>query len=44
MKPSDFKVIYDEKQDVLFLRQEGQKEKAVELAPGIIRMGVNGGR
>jgi uncharacterized protein YuzE len=32
---SDFKVFYDEQQDVLYLGREGQEEEAVELAPGV---------
>jgi len=32
---SDFKVFYDEKQDVLYLGREGQEEEALELAPGV---------
>jgi len=32
---SDFKVFYDEEQDVLYLGREGQEEEAVELAPGV---------
>ena len=31
----DFKVFYDEKEDVLYLAKEGQEEEVVELAPGI---------
>jgi uncharacterized protein YuzE len=31
----DFKVFYDEEQDVLYLGREGQEEEAVELAPGV---------
>ena len=31
----DFKVFYDEKEDVLYLGKEGQEEEVVELAPGI---------
>ena len=31
----EFKVIYDEKEDVLFLAREGQEEEIVELAPGV---------
>jgi uncharacterized protein YuzE len=32
---SDFKVFYDEEQDVLYLGRKGQEEEAVELAPGV---------
>jgi len=32
---SDFKVFYDEKQDVLYFGREGQEEETVELAPGV---------
>jgi uncharacterized protein YuzE len=32
---SDFKVFYDEEQDVLYLGSKGQEEEAVELAPGV---------
>jgi len=32
---SDFKVFYDDKQDVLYLGREGDEEEAVELAPGV---------
>jgi len=32
---SDFRVFYDEQQDVLYLGREGQEEEAVELAPGV---------
>jgi len=31
----DFKVFYDEKEDILYLGKEGQEEEIVELAPGI---------
>ena len=31
----DFKVFYDEKQDVLYLAKEGQEEEVVELSPGV---------
>jgi len=31
----EFKVIYDEKEDILFLAREGQEEEIVELAPGV---------
>ena len=32
---SDFRVFYDEKQDVLYFGREGQEEETVELAPGV---------
>jgi uncharacterized protein YuzE len=32
---SDFKVFYDEKQDVLYFGREGQEEETVALAPGV---------
>jgi len=32
---SDFKVSYDEEQDVLYFGKEGQEEESVELAPGV---------
>ena len=32
---SDFKVLYDEEQDVLYFGKEGQEEESVELAPGV---------
>jgi uncharacterized protein YuzE len=32
---SDFRVFYDEVQDVLYLGREGEEEEAVELAPGV---------
>ena len=31
----DFKVFYDEKEDILYLAKKGQEEKVVELAPGV---------
>lgn len=31
----EFKVIYDEKEDILFLAREGQEKEIVELAPGV---------
>ena len=31
----EFKVSYDEEQDVLYLAREGQEEEVVELAPGV---------
>jgi uncharacterized protein YuzE len=32
---SEFKVFYDEEQDVLYFGKEGQEEESVELAPGV---------
>ena len=34
----EFKVIYDEKEDILFLAREGQEEEIVELAPVVLRV------
>jgi uncharacterized protein YuzE len=31
----DFKVFYDEKEDILYLAREGQEEEVVELSPGV---------
>lgn len=31
----DFKVYYDEKEDILYLAKEGQEEEVVELSPGV---------
>lgn len=31
----DFKVLYDEKEDILYLAKEGQEEEVVELSPGV---------
>lgn len=31
----NFKVFYDEKEDILYLAKEGQEEEVVELAPGV---------
>ena len=31
----DFRVFYDEKDDILYLAREGQEEEVVELAPGV---------
>jgi len=31
----DFKVVYDEKEDILYLAKEGQEEEVVELSPGV---------
>jgi uncharacterized protein YuzE len=35
IRMSDFKVFYDEEQDVLYFGKEGQEEESVELAPGV---------
>ena len=41
---SDFKVFYDEEQDVLYLGREGQEEEAVELEPGVhVELDKSGG-
>jgi uncharacterized protein YuzE len=31
----DFKVLYDEKEDILYLARKGQEEEVVELYPGV---------
>ena len=31
----DFRVFYDEKEDILYLAKEGQEEKIVELSPTV---------
>ncbi len=31
----NFKVSYDDKEDILYLAREGQEEEVVELAPGV---------
>ena len=31
----DFKVFYDEKEDILYLARKGQEEEVVELSPGV---------
>ena len=31
----DFKVFYDEKEDILYLAKEGEEAEVVELSPGI---------
>jgi uncharacterized protein YuzE len=39
----DFKVFYDEKEDILYLAKEGQEEEVVELSPGInMELDING--
>jgi uncharacterized protein YuzE len=31
----DFKIHYDEKEDILYLAKEGQEEEVVEISPGV---------
>ena len=31
----DFKVMYDEESDILYLAKEGHEEEVVELSPGV---------
>ena len=31
----DFKVFYDEKEDILYLAKKGEEEEVVELSPGV---------
>ena len=31
----DFKVYYDEKEDILYLAKEGEEAEVVELSPGV---------
>lgn len=31
----DFKVIYDDKEDILYIAKEGKEEEVVELSPGV---------
>ncbi|MEW6053115.1 MAG: DUF2283 domain-containing protein [Nitrospirota bacterium] len=31
----DFKVFYDEKEDILYLAKEGEEAEVVELSPGV---------
>jgi uncharacterized protein YuzE len=31
----DFKVIYDEEEDILYIAKEGKEEEVVELSPGV---------
>ena len=31
----DFKVIYDEEEDILYIAKEGKEEEVVELNPGV---------
>ena len=31
----DFKVFYDDEEDVLYLGKEGQEEEVIELSPGV---------
>lgn len=32
---SEFRVSYDEKEDILYLAKEGMEEEIVEIAPGV---------
>jgi len=31
----DFRVIYDDKEDILYIAKEGKEEEVVELSPGV---------
>lgn len=31
----DFEVIYDDKEDILYIAKEGKEEEVVELSPGV---------
>jgi uncharacterized protein YuzE len=31
----DFKVIYDDEEDILYIAKEGKEEEVVELSPGV---------
>ena len=31
----DFKVSYDDKEDILYLAKEGEEEEVIELSPGV---------
>jgi uncharacterized protein YuzE len=31
----DFKIFYDEREDILYLGKEGKEEEVVEVAPGL---------
>ena len=31
----DFKVIYDDEEDILYIAKEGKEEEVVELGPGV---------
>ena len=31
----DFKVFYDEEEDILYLAKEGEESKVVEISPGV---------
>ena len=31
----DFKIYYDEKEDILYLAREGEEEDVVEISPGV---------
>lgn len=40
----DFKVLYDEKQDILYIAKEGQEAEVVEVSPNIsIELDESGG-
>lgn len=32
---NDFKVFYDEKEDILYLAKEGEEAEVVEISPGV---------
>ncbi len=32
---SDFKVFYDEKEDILYLAKEGEEVEVIEISPGV---------
>ncbi|MBW2014993.1 MAG: DUF2283 domain-containing protein [Deltaproteobacteria bacterium] len=31
----DFKVVYDDEEDILYIAKEGKEEEVVELSPGV---------
>ena len=31
----DFKIFYDEAEDILYLAKEGEKEEVIEVSPGV---------
>ena len=40
----DFKVIYDEEEDILYIAKEGKEEEVVELSPGVnVELDSSGG-
>lgn len=40
---SDFKVFYDDEEDILFLAKEGEEAEVVEISPGVnIELDSNG--